>query len=142
MEQKTASDIFLPLIRRVEEPYRKLLHETYVERLSAEQIAARYLLEVEHVQQDLMRAHNAMPRTLPAGSLLQAGDIEHYLQALDLVLNGGTASPSNLQRKLKVNYFRATRLLEEMAQYGFVGPRNGGLPRKVLVTLLTTDQTA
>jgi len=138
MEQKTTAEIFLPLIQRVEEPYRKLLAHTYVEGLSPDQIAQRYLLETEHVQEDLERAHKSMRRKIPDNSMLQLGDPEHYLQAIAAVLATGLASPSNMQRKLKVNYFRATRLLDQMEVDGFVGPRNGGKPRKVLISITTS----
>ncbi|MGO1527161.1 MAG: DNA translocase FtsK, partial [Senegalia sp. (in: firmicutes)] len=54
--------------------------------------------------------------------------------AIDLVVNEGQASISYLQRKLKIGYSRAARIVDEMEERGIVGPHEGSKPRKVLVT--------
>lgn len=48
--------------------------------------------------------------------------------AVKCVIEAGTASTSLIQRKLKVGYARAGRLLDEMEQQGVVGPHNGSTP--------------
>ena len=53
-------------------------------------------------------------------------------QALEVVAAAGKASASYLQRKLKIGYNRAARLVEEMEQRGIVGPANGSKPREIL----------
>ena len=53
-------------------------------------------------------------------------------QALEVVASAGKASASYLQRKLKIGYNRAARLVEEMEQRGIVGPANGSKPREIL----------
>ena len=53
-------------------------------------------------------------------------------QALEIVAGAGKASASYLQRKLKIGYNRAARLVEEMEQRGIVGPANGSKPREIL----------
>ena len=53
-------------------------------------------------------------------------------QALEVVAGAGKASASYLQRKLKIGYNRAARLVEEMEQRGIVGPANGSKPREIL----------
>ena len=53
-------------------------------------------------------------------------------QALEIVAAAGKASASYLQRKLKIGYNRAARLVEEMEQRGIVGPANGSKPRDIL----------
>ncbi|CEM62277.1 FtsK/SpoIIIE family protein [Treponema phagedenis] len=55
-----------------------------------------------------------------------------YDQALEIVLLAGKASASYIQRKLKIGYNRAARLVEEMEHRGIVGPANGSKPRDVL----------
>jgi len=53
--------------------------------------------------------------------------------AIDLVINEGQASISFLQRKLKIGYSRAGRLIDEMERRGIVGKSEGSKPRKVLM---------
>ena len=54
--------------------------------------------------------------------------------AIRIVVEAGQASASLLQRKLKVGYSRAGRLVDEMEQRGVIGPFEGAKPRKVLIT--------
>ena len=53
-------------------------------------------------------------------------------RALEIVTNAGKASASYLQRRLKIGYNRAARLVEEMESRGIVGPQNGSKPRDVI----------
>ena len=55
-----------------------------------------------------------------------------YEQALEIVTFAGKASASYVQRKLKIGYNRAARLIEEMEARGIVGPANGSKPREVI----------
>ena len=55
-----------------------------------------------------------------------------YEQALDIVIQAGKASASYIQRKLKIGYNRAARLIEEMEERGIVGPANGSKPREII----------
>ena len=61
---------------------------------------------------------------------------ELYDQALQLVAETGQASISMLQRRLRVGYNRAARMIEKMEQQGVVGPSDGVKPRNVLVNRL------
>ncbi len=58
---------------------------------------------------------------------------EEYERAVDLVQMNGQASTSFLQRRLRVGYNRAARMIEMMEKDGIVGPADGSKPRKVLV---------
>lgn len=58
---------------------------------------------------------------------------ELYDQAKEIVLRAKQASTSLLQRRLKVGYSRAARLLDDMEMRGVVGPADGNKPRKILV---------
>ena len=55
-----------------------------------------------------------------------------YEQAQDLVMETGKASASYLQRRLRVGYARAARLLDLLEQNGVIGPGDGAKPREVL----------
>lgn len=67
-------------------------------------------------------------------------DDEFYQQALDIVLMSGQASISLIQRRLRIGFNRAARLVEMMEEDGFVGPSIGGKPREVLKRESTNKQ--
>ncbi len=54
--------------------------------------------------------------------------------AIECVVEMGQASTSLLQRRLKLGYARAARIMDEMAERGIVGPYEGAKPRAVLIT--------
>ena len=54
--------------------------------------------------------------------------------AIDVILETGQASVSMLQRRLKLGYARAARIVDEMEEKGIVGPFQGSKPRAILVT--------
>ena len=58
---------------------------------------------------------------------------EHYAEAVALVKATGQASISFVQRRLRVGYNRAARMIEQMEREGIVGPSDGSRPREVLV---------
>lgn len=55
-------------------------------------------------------------------------------KAIECVVEAGQASTSLLQRRLKLGYARAARIIDEMEQRGIVGPFEGSKPRTVLIT--------
>ncbi|MBI9098495.1 MAG: DNA translocase FtsK, partial [Spirochaetaceae bacterium] len=55
-----------------------------------------------------------------------------FNKALEIVGSAGKASASYLQRRLKIGYNRAARLVEQMEDMGIVGPQNGSKPREVI----------
>jgi S-DNA-T family DNA segregation ATPase FtsK/SpoIIIE len=64
-------------------------------------------------------------------------DEELFRQALDVLRSTRRASTSMLQRKLRIGYNRAARIVEIMEEKGIVGPENGSSPREILVDLDT-----
>ena len=54
--------------------------------------------------------------------------------AVDVILETGQASVSMLQRRLKLGYARAARIMDEMEERGLVGPFEGSKPRQLLIT--------
>ena len=62
------------------------------------------------------------------------GDEDMFRDAVRVVIEGRKASTSLLQRRLRIGYARAARIIEEMEEQGIVGPADGSRPREVLIT--------
>jgi S-DNA-T family DNA segregation ATPase FtsK/SpoIIIE len=63
------------------------------------------------------------------------GSVDDLLEeAIEMVINDGQASISMIQRRLKVGYARAGRLIDDMAARGIVSKSLGSKPREVLIT--------
>lgn len=60
-------------------------------------------------------------------------------EAADIVVSGGMGSTSNIQRRLKVGYSRAGRIMDMLEEKGVVGPPNGSKPREVLVDVMELE---
>lgn len=60
---------------------------------------------------------------------------ELYDQAVQIVVEGKQASVSLLQRRMRVGYTRAARLIDSLEAHGIVGPYEGSKPREVLITI-------
>lgn len=61
-------------------------------------------------------------------------DDEMFPKAVEVVVEAGMASTTLLQRKLKLGYARAARIVDELSEKGIIGPFEGSKPRKVLIT--------
>lgn len=68
-----------------------------------------------------------------SGSSSDAQSDEHYEPAVRLVVNTGYASTSMIQRRFKIGYTRAARLVDAMQEHGLVGPPDGAKPREILI---------
>lgn len=72
------------------------------------------------------------------GSPMEADEL--LPEAIDMVVESGQASISMVQRKFRVGYNRAARLIDQMEERGIIGPSLGSKPREVLVTKLELEQ--
>ena len=98
--------------------------ETEIERLVEyvkEQQNAVYSVDLNHVEEQQDSAANA--------------DVDDlFMDAVDLVVEVGQASVSMIQRRFRVGYSRAARIVDQMELKGLVGPFEGSKPREVLIT--------
>lgn len=76
----------------------------------------------------------------PDGSGGGAGDDDPLIwEAADIVVSSGLGSTSNVQRRLKVGYARAGRIMDQLEEKGVVGPANGSKPREVLMDAMELE---
>jgi len=70
-----------------------------------------------------------------------AGSDEDYIErAMAVAVDNGQLSTSMLQRKLKLGYARAARIMDELEEMGVIGPSEGAKPRKVLMSRMQLDE--
>ncbi|RJP22770.1 MAG: DNA translocase FtsK [Candidatus Omnitrophota bacterium] len=87
--------------------------------------------QVEYVQEEFIPIED---ENAPGGAV--NGDAEEddlYNEAVQIVLENDAASTSLLQRRLKIGYGRAARLLDLMEEKGIVGPPRGSKPREIVL---------
>lgn len=111
-----------PVPSRIQGAY---LSEEEVERIAA---YVRTLGEPEYIDDEIFIDDE------DSDTLFDGGGIDDPLmdKALEIVTTAGKASASYLQRRLKIGYNRAARLVEEMEERGIVGPQNGSKPREII----------
>lgn len=89
----------------------------------------------EEVLSHIDRAAQEGGDGISSGSGDGEGEYDEMLpQAVDVLLETGQASVSMLQRRLKLGYSRAGRLMDQLEQRGIVGPFQGAKPRAMLIT--------
>lgn len=91
-------------------------------------------------QQKAQYQEEMIPDELP--ELTREVDDELYDQAVELIVEMQTASVSMLQRRFRIGYTRAARLIDEMELRGVVGPYEGSKPRAVLIDKPTDEATS
>ena len=93
----------------------------------------------QNVMQEIERKAEQTGNTKPAASDPEPTNDELYQDemlpaAVDVILETKQASVSMLQRRLKLGYARAARIVDEMEEKGIVGPFQGSKPREILIT--------
>ncbi|MGN1089979.1 MAG: DNA translocase FtsK, partial [Huintestinicola sp.] len=66
-------------------------------------------------------------------------DTDYVERAIELGVRNGQLSTSMLQRKLKLGFARAARIMDELEEMGVIGPSEGAKPRKVLMSQMQYD---
>jgi DNA segregation ATPase FtsK/SpoIIIE, S-DNA-T family len=86
--------------------------------------------------------YNITEDTRTGGTSFSSDDADPLLRdAANIVIESGKASTSFLQRRLKIGYSRAARIIDTMEEMGIVGPPNGSKPREVFTEAWPDDET-
>ena len=91
---------------------------------------------MDEIEKKAAQTGSSKPATAsdPAPEEETTGGDEMLPAAVDVFMETGQASVSMLQRRLKLGYARAARIVDEMEEKGIVGPFQGSKPRAILVT--------
>ncbi|MBQ8181726.1 MAG: DNA translocase FtsK [Ruminococcus sp.] len=73
-----------------------------------------------------------------SGSVVTDGD--YVERAIEIAVNTGQVSTTMLQKKLKLGYARASRIVDELEEMGVIGPSEGSKPRKVYMSKMQFDE--
>ncbi len=89
---------------------------------------------LEEIEKKAAQTGNSKGASAPEPNEAEFDGDEMLPDAVDVILETGQASVSMLQRRLKLGYARAARIVDEMEEKGIVGPFQGSKPRTILVT--------
>ena len=96
---------------------------------------AEYSEEIlEHIEQQAEQVGNNKGGS--SGGTNDPGDDEDELieEAIDVIMDCRQASTSMLQRRLKLGYSRAARIIDQIEERGIIGPSEGSKPRQILIS--------
>lgn len=89
----------------------------------------------EEILEHIEKSAEASESGSSGGSGSLSGDEDEMLmEAIEIVVDCGQASVSMLQRRLKLGYARAARIVDQMEERGIVGPFEGSKPRQILIS--------
>lgn len=89
---------------------------------------------IAEIERKASQADKKAPVADPEPNADEQAEDEMLAQAVEVFLETGQGSVSMLQRRLKLGYARAARIVDEMEEKGLVGPYQGSKPRAILVT--------
>ena len=89
---------------------------------------------IDEIERKAAQTGNKTATSDPEPNTEELGGDEMLPAAVDVILETGQASVSMLQRRLKLGYARAARIVDEMEEKGIVGPFQGSKPRAILIT--------
>jgi S-DNA-T family DNA segregation ATPase FtsK/SpoIIIE len=88
---------------------------------------------------DVVREHDEMEARVDVVEEVLEDRDELFRQAAEIVIANDSGSTSLLQRRLRIGYGRAARIIDQLHHAGIVGPSQGSQPREVMVTLDQLD---
>ena len=108
---------------------------TFVKQTNAADYSASVMEEIERKAAESGKGGAGTAASAPAAQPGDESEGDEMLPAaVDVILETGQASVSMLQRRLKLGYARAARIMDEMEERGIVGGFEGSKPRQLLVT--------
>lgn len=84
---------------------------------------------------EVVRSREAEAAEEAADDLFQEERDKLFMEAAEICINAGQGSTSLLQRRLRIGYGRAARIIDQLHRAGILGPPDGSKPREVLVGL-------
>ena len=107
----------------------------------SEEESERVINFVKEQSKEEVKYEQDILETISKVSMSKDSDEDEILnQAIEFVVESGQASASMLQRKFKVGFNRAARLIDSMEERGIVGQNEGSKPRKVLISKKDLEQ--
>ncbi|MBR2894513.1 MAG: DNA translocase FtsK [Oscillospiraceae bacterium] len=113
----------------------------YVKSTGEAQYSDEVMQKIEESMQEKDKKGNASSNTSSAAGGDGDDTDELFSAAVDVILETGQASASMLQRRLKLGYSRAARLVDQMEEHGIVGPSQGSKSRQILISKERWQQT-
>jgi S-DNA-T family DNA segregation ATPase FtsK/SpoIIIE len=114
----------------------------WIDEADVRKVAAHWRRQTPEVRYVEGLADGADGKAGPAGGAADDDDDDLLAQAMDLVVRSQLGSTSMLQRKLRVGFARAGRLMDLLEQQGVVGPSTGSKARDVLMSPEELDELA
>lgn len=104
----------------------------FIKKQSTAQYSDEVMAQIEKAAEEKNGGKNSASDSESSGV---ASDYDELLpQAVDVIFDTKQASVSMLQRRLKLGYSRAARIVDQMEELGIVGPFEGSKPRQILIT--------
>ena len=101
----------------------------------SEEESEKVIDEIKAQKQEEVKYEEEIMETISRPVAVKDNDVDEFLEeAIDFVVSNNQGSASMLQRKFKIGFNRAARLIDSMEERGIVGPSEGSKPRKVLMT--------
>ena len=101
----------------------------------SEEESEKVIDEIKSQEQEEVKYEEEIIETISRPVAVKDNDVDEFLEeAIDFVVSNNQGSASMLQRKFKIGFNIAARLIDSMEERGIVGPSEGSKPRKVLIT--------